>query len=183
MSEITCFMVEPTERASRWLRRFVFNSSCSSRTGIHDAQVAIEEAPLVRTERGTFCVNPMEWPHDDPRWPTHCACGYEFGENDEWQLNYHPIYRRPDTGEEFTLGLHQTPPGAMWYADWSWHKGPDGRCLVVMTPGGEWMIDAPSSGGNPWTRTGTPPLVTANPSILIPGHYHGWLRDGKLVEC
>ena len=18
------------------------------------------------------------WPHDDPRWPTHCDCGYEF---------------------------------------------------------------------------------------------------------
>jgi hypothetical protein len=76
---------------------------------------------------------------------------------------------------------------AWWYSDK--HKGPDGKCLVVRTPGGDWIVDAKAIDGNGWTRTGTPPKVTANPSIGIgheegkPWTYHGWLRDGHLVEC
>jgi hypothetical protein len=75
----------------------------------------------------------------------------------------------------------------MWDAWWMPSpKGPDGRYLVVRLPGNhEWAIDGPSSQHREpgaWTRTGTPPRITASPSILA-GDYHGWLRDGVLSDA
>ncbi len=93
--------------------------------------------------------------------------------------------------------VNTAPPGAMWNADWyrgekhdsglAYDRNPDGWVLCVMTPAGPWLVDGPSfvnrveSGS--WSRTGTIPNVTATPSIHIPGKYHGWLRNGYLVEC
>jgi hypothetical protein len=102
----------------------------------------------------------------------------------------HPdnAYRRVDTGETFLLG--QAAPGACYYADWLPHRGPDGHCLIVITPYGPWNVDGgfqlPSPGV--WTRTGTPPKVTVAPSIGQGQRagggwtYHAWLRDGVLQE-
>jgi hypothetical protein len=95
-----------------------------------------------------------------------------------------PYYRRLDTGEIF-LADPGLPIGAMYYSDELYDTkrgvGPDGKCLYVVTPGGHWPIDHPSSGNGPgWTRTGTPPHVTAMPSINFVGRYHGWLSDGVL---
>lgn len=63
---------------------------------------------------------------------------------------------------------------------------PDGRSLVVTLPSLEhWYIDGPSSNdGNGWVRTGSVEDGTLNvtPSILTP-KYHGWIKDGFLVEC
>ena len=61
---------------------------------------------------------------------------------------------------------------------------PDGKSLVVTLPSLEhWYIDGPSSNGGGWTRTGSVEDGTLNvtPSILTP-KYHGFLRDGHLVE-
>jgi hypothetical protein len=101
-------------------------------------------------------------------------------------------YRRVDTGETFLLG--QAPVGAMYFADWLVELGdvgPDGHCLIVITPWAPWNVDGgfqiPSPGK--WTRTGTPPKVTAHPSIGQGRRpdgswtYHAWLRDGQLVPC
>jgi len=100
-----------------------------------------------------------------------------------------PLYRRTDTGETFVLG--QAPPGAMYYADWLSARGPDGHCLIVVTPHGPLNIDngyqLPSPGH--WTRTGTPPKVTMRPSIgqgqkdSGGWSYHAWLNDGVLEDC
>lgn len=75
----------------------------------------------------------------------------------------------------------------MWAVWWipkgdSW-TGPDGLCLSVCLPDGtHWMIDGPSSSDGPgWERSGTPPLITARPSILT-RQYHGWLTDGVLSD-
>jgi hypothetical protein len=100
-------------------------------------------------------------------------------------------YRRVDTGETFILG--QAPPGALYYADWLSARGPDGHCLIVITPWGPWNVDngfqLPSPGN--WTRSGAPPNVTARPSIGqggkgsdggAPWSYHALLTDGVLVE-
>lgn len=124
-------------------------------------------------------------PHDDPRWPAKCdQCGAPFPEFATWQVFQELIYRRADSGQEMTL--RDAPPGAMWDAGWYWEKGPDGKSLCVcLPPGGGldyWHVDGPAKGGGRWTRTGVPPNVTANPSILTP-RYHGWLRDGRLVDC
>jgi hypothetical protein len=181
-------MIEPTDRLARGLRRFNFERPDTALCPVnryHNARAWIDEVLTAGfvTSEGYLGVGPGV-DHADPRWPAKCEyCDYHFGPGDEWQVWMDWIYRSP-SGDVFKLC--DAPPGSMWYADWSSHKGPDGRCLMMKLPGGfDWMIDGPSGNGNhsPWTRTGAPPMVTANPSILVTGHYHGWLRDGYLIEC
>lgn len=105
------------------------------------------------------------------------------------------IYKRLDTGEEIT----GAPIGAMFY-DEGCHTGPDGKSLVVVTPGGWWYIDSQASNCTKpddkehrcWVRHGEPPNVTVDKSgntcaagagsIMI-GSYHGFLRNGLLTDC
>lgn len=115
-----------------------------------------------------------------------------------------PIWKRVDTGEEFLFD--DMPAGAMWYAPWyeDVYKGFDGRCLVVRTPAGDWIIDSEASNctrkGDKshrcWCRDGVTPNITVGKSgntcaagagsILINTDnksYHGFLRNGFLEEC
>jgi hypothetical protein len=118
-----------------------------------------------------------------------CFWCEQTGETDD---GMNPTYRRTDTGETFVLG--QAPVGAMYFADWLHGRGPDGHCLIVVTPHGPWNVDGgfqwPSAGK--WTRTGEPPRVTARPSIGQggkgpnggpPWSYHAFLTDGALEDC
>lgn len=182
----TCFLIEPTGIARRYLRRYIGDSHCSAEGNYyHDASVPIDECAVTVREDGVYDTPDLDVPHDDPRWPTHCACGYAFQDTDEWQVSVHRLYARTDTGEE--VAWPDAPIGAMWYAPWypkQW-AGPDGKILCVQTPGGMWCIDQPSQNGSGWTRTGTPPTVTARPSIVArsgSGGYHGWLTDGVLSD-
>ena len=191
MAEIQCFWVEPTGVEARSLRRYSDREGtvCPSRFGYHNASVPIEPAPDSKEAiggKGEFA--------DDPRWPTHCECGYEFVESDHWQVFRVDIYRAAD-GREWPI--RELPPGAMydatWYHESKYGVGADGIALVVILPpnGGDdyWHVDG-SANNNPapqgWQRTGTvkgpSPTVTATPSILTP-RYHGWLRNGFLVSC
>ena len=196
MAAFKCFMLRETDRVARWLRRFTSAAEVGVRLceprGMHEAAVRIEDGPLIWShDRTSICTDPMLWPADDPRWPEKCdACDYRFPDNTGGQMFYLKIWLMPD-GREVTVhphrwpGMDKAPPGAMWYFDWNQNwRGPDGRTLYCMTPAGEWCIDGPSSGGDckPWTRIGTPPLVTANPSIVC-SNYHGWLRNGELVDA
>jgi hypothetical protein len=187
---VTCFMVEPTGRAKWRLRRFTFSADkrCANRgKWRHDAEsewlgecpAAI--APFGDEGRLIFHVEHPKPPHDDPRWPSHCDCGYAFTEADEWQVWTEIIYRAAD-GREMTL--RDGVPGMMWNAMWMKRNNapPEEIYLCVVLPcGHEWYIDGPASNGPGWTRTGTPPKVTATPSIGCgQGNscYHGWLRNG-----
>jgi len=186
-SNIQCFMLDPTEEAQEELRRYVcdVNSSCPLPHGYHDTSVEIGTCILSDSDingRGSD-----DFDHSDSRWPITCACGYLFQPGDLWQHNTYRLYRRSDNGELTTL--KDAPVGAMWFAPWYLpvYKGPDGNCLVVKTPGGDWLLDGPTDKQR-WTRTGVPPLVTASPSILFYNKdhkpaYHGWLRNGRLEEC
>lgn len=202
---ITCFWLEPVAKAQVSLRRYGRGSTpCGLPQGYHDANAVIEaeiDHPLEDLDRGEL-PGPRRgvasWDtvarvddalrleiRADPRWPAVCACGYAFVEGDEWQRNVNRLHVRSDTGALVTL----RPPvvGAMWDAPWldDEYKGPDGKHIIVMTPGGEWCLDGPASNGGKWSRTGIPPKITVAPSISIgkPERYHGWLRDGVLVPA
>jgi len=146
-------------------------------------------------------------PHDDPRWPKKCEhCDYVFAEEDPWQLFTDRIYRRLDTGEETTL--RDAPVGACWNASWlteidgPWFRGPDGRCLYVRTPGGDWCPDHRASNctlpddnqHKCWVRHGRPEDGTlhvdkngltcaAGAGSIGQKTWHGFLHNGELVQC
>jgi hypothetical protein len=177
-SRIECFYAVPIEKVRVELRRYCGDEKCTGRMGYHDACIVIgEKVKPVPLESEEY---PLQIQHDDLRWPKKCVCGYEFKDTDNWQTNEHRIY----TGNGIEFVLSEAPVGAMWNASW-WpeRRYPDGICLTLQTPGGHWMIDGHSSSGGQWTRTGIVPKITATPSILITGKYHGILTDGILVEC
>ncbi len=210
MQPLKCFLLEPTDRVMRALRRYTSSDDnpcpLPGRWG-HDAQVRIEDGPLLVSEDGprpTWRTEPPDWLHEDARWPTHCECGYKFQEDDPWQLFWEPIYTRKDTGEEMLL--RDAPAGAMWYAPWLadiW-AGPDGKCLMVRLPERhDWTVDGPAANctmpddagqqrHHCWVRHGTPPQITvdkngqtcnAGAGSIATGTWHGFLRNGYLVEA
>lgn len=185
MASIPCIFLEPSEFAEVSLRRFSFET-CSGRLGYHNASQVIGAVNYPHSDFDG--EGRLDHPRDDERWPKKCEhCSYEFSDSDMWQHFTLRLYRRDDHVTLVTT-LSAAPVGSMWYADWYPWKGPDGHCLVVKTPAGDWIVDGPSytdgkESGPPWSRTGAPPNVTANPSIHFPGKYHGWLRDGLLIEC
>jgi len=204
MSKIPVFFLEPTERERASLRRYrsSANGSCgSSGIGYCNAQFDTGERPISASRSFGSKDEALLFDH---RWPTHCACGYKFADDDAWQDFSREIYRRADNGEEMTL--HDAPVGACWNASWfaehGRHVGPDGRSLVVKTPGGEWMIDSRASNCTMpddnahrcWVRHGRPEDGTlhvdkngltcaAGGGSILAGNYHGFLHHGHLVEC
>jgi hypothetical protein len=115
-------------------------------------------------------------------------------------INSFALWKRADTGGLWPL--HSAPAGAIWFAPWMEDhcKGFDGKCLVVRTPGGDWMIDSRASNcGLPndtehrcWIRHGEAPNITvdkqgktcsAGAGSIVCGKYHGFLRNGFLEEC
>lgn len=159
----------------------------------------------VRLWAGPDAEEKIHWhrPADlDERWPTSCeACGQAFGTDAERGMRGSRIFVRADTGDEVTLG--QAPIGACWDADWyhDWRTGPDGRSLVVKTPGGDWFIDSEASNCTKkgdenhrcWIRHGKPEdgtlhvdkngvTCSAGAGSIHCGKYHGFLRQGHLTD-
>lgn len=196
MATIECFFLKPEPLARETLRRYRGRKEgeerCPGPFGYHDACAVIGES-VEYTETDFNGRGTLAFARNDPRWPSHCACGYEFdSESDSWQHNLDRLYTGHPSGALYTLSYSPAyggaPPGAMWDADWLGRneymrsRSPDGIILVVRTPDGDWEVDGKASNGPGWTRTGVPPKVTATPSILFP-KYHGWLRDGFLVDA
>lgn len=197
-----CFMLRETDIARCWLRRYQDSGDDAhtcNHLSYHNACVLVEDLPLIRSVDNTVGISKDANNFiGDPRWPTKCdSCPYVFadyiGKNGKRisinnQLFFLEVYLTPD-GKEVSIhenspsGLEKAPPGAMFYSDWRSRKGPDGHCLSVMTPDGIWTIDGCSSDGKyPWTRTGVPPNITVTPSIQM-SKYHGWLKNGELVDA
>jgi len=189
MREVPCFWIEPTEVCQLTLRRYVSSdrAKCPLAHGYHDADAPFGEQPArFKTDQDgrklLFGYDELAPPPEDPRWPTHCACGYAFEPSDSRQVFFDLVYRHAVTGDRMTL--KSAPPGAMWNAWWRSPKE-DGIHLMVKLPNGsEWSVDGDARGGGAWTRTGSPPRITANPSILADQgtthEYHGYLTDGVL---
>ena len=214
MAEVTCFMIEPTEEGIESFRRFSWGVSVGREGHGAKPQRACPAQPVAGgyqsghdANTGPLGVVPCAASvyvgeagvvdRADPRWPTTCRCGYVFQDDDQWQHTIDRLYVRKETYERWTL--REAPPGAMWRCLWFEQRqedtvrprwvGPDGFSLAVKLPGGhDWNIDGPSNNGPGWTRTGTPPRITATPSIGVNkaggGYaYHGWLRDGVLRDA
>jgi hypothetical protein len=198
MSErVQCFLLEETGNVQIGLRRYRSGEPYDCPVPgnyYHNAVVPIGEEPVNRDAEGCHwgCAPMVD--HADPHWPAVCECGYVFQPDEEWQVCRTLLYRRGDTGEILTMD--KAPAGAMWWCEWLAGRtdGPlhlqrgGGPHLLVKTPGGDWDIDQKSSNGEGWTREGSPPHVTAHPSILIHNRdgserYHGWLREGALEQC
>ena len=196
------FLVEPNGQQRQYARRytpFEDDKDCPEHPGLcsHSAAVCLGDAPDDSNLAGREAT---EAERTTLPFPTVCACGYEFGPDDVWQILMHTVYevREVMPGAAVQVGdlfvSRDLPVGACYHASWmgggSHQRGPDGLYLVVVcprTPDGEgtaeWHVDAEASNGPGWTRTGTVPRVTARPSIFIdaPRGWHGWLRDGVLV--
>lgn len=163
---VQCFLLEPTDQVEVFLRRHASHCKAhTSRYSYHNARVAIgretvtADMTLHRTENGPIAL-------DDPRWPVKCeACEYEFKPTDARQYFPEYLFRRSDTGLLTTL--RNAPVGAMYYVDqfndyYANMRGPDGKTLVVKTPGGEWCIDARASNcDSPCMHCGAPYRVHA----------------------
>lgn len=192
--EIECFLLQESEMVRRSVRRFTWSGKANcpvGRVGYHNTSIVVGELLSPRTEECEKAVPNDLIPHDHPCWPKTCkACGYEFKEPDQWQINDHRIWMNRDLGIQTVLS--EAPPGAMWLADWMngfgsrfWKERGGGPHLMVKTPAGDWDVDSVSSNGEGWERVGEPPLVTVHPSIGIgePFRYHGFLLYGKLVDA
>ena len=149
---------------------------------------------------------PKAWPaDDDPIWPAACDhCGATFTDaNASRSSGSRAIMKRADTGEEMPDKL---PVGAVFENDWvadiaSYRRGPDGRVLIVVTPGGHWEIDSRASNCTMpqenehrcWVRHGRPEDGTlhvdknghtcaAGAGSIVCGNYHGFLHNGHLTD-
>lgn len=189
MMGIPLRIAELTGRHQRNLRRYAPSeggvSNCPAGS-YHDANVIVGD--IATTEVADALGD--NWPHDDPRWPQACACGYQFTADDHWQRNDREVYRLPD-GYEFVLSPTfgcEIPVGTMIRATWfDDHTGrrPGESWLVILPDGGQWLTTQSATGGGYWEVTGTPPLITASPSIWHnqPRGWHGWVRNGELVDA
>lgn len=193
-----CFMIEPSPYSRRTLRRFTWsndalNGPCPVMKSGHNAVLVVE--PVVAAppyEDGLLGHLVTDLYQGDPRWPRHCACGYEFVGTDQWQGMEERLYWGAPDGRLYAPGDQDLPVGTCWEGNWlqgtAW-VGPDQKSFFVQLPSGrEFMMDGPAS-NNPapkgWTRVGTPPFFTIRPSILQHGDrgYHGFIDDGVISEC
>jgi hypothetical protein len=188
MSSIRCVWFERVQKMARSYRRFSFDHQCEYKPGVMsycNAQVPMDIIPMEGDTIGGQTLPPK----DDPNWPTKCErCSRPFDEKDHWQVFCDWIFMNTETGEE--VKFRDLPVGAMYNTHWygADMRGADGLSLTIILPDRTpWCIDGYASNNGQrepraWSRTGTPPKVTASPSIMTPG-YHGWLRDGVLTDC
>lgn len=176
-----CFLVEHHDEMVVYLRRYQSSDDdkCSvSGYGHHTASVQVGRAPSIwgQLEDGyIYHTSPEIEPWlIDYRWPTHCACGYEFVEHDARRMDHELIYAAPD-GREWEM--HKLPIGAMFDGKWG-ERHADGHSWVVKLPPGNsydlWNIDHKATSGGYWERHGEAPDLVVTPSIQT-GAYHGFL--------
>lgn len=195
------FWTEPTDRQRLSLRRYSSGPECPNGS-YHNAKT-----PIGEVVRGHNTEPPADEYTGDSRWPTHCACGYEFTDMDARQVFTERIYQRPDTGEEWSV--QELPSGAMYDAYWMYDaaKNSDGISLAVILPpeAGRhfpWLVDAqasnctrkdePMGSHKCWVRHGDPrtePVTVdkngdtcaAGAGSIAAGGYHGFLQNGVLT--
>jgi len=202
---VKCFLLEPVAKIKIDLRRYIGNSECPA-NGYHDNSTFLGEFDFPIPERGQYeswtdFEESLRPPKDDTRWPVVCSCGFEFKDAGCWQMFTERLMKRSDTGELTTL--RDAPGGAIWRAWWYpkyWDNQED-DCLMVKLPNGhDWCVDSRASNCTMpddrmhrcWVRTGTPPNINvdkngftcaAGAGSIVSGNWHGFLRNGELIQC
>lgn len=169
------YMIVESGFCRREFRRFVFSAKaspkCPGPASYHDASVVVERLYLDRD----FSMIPDFDTMKDPRWPSHCACGYMFQLDDEWQENRFKLWSGAPDGKEYALRDKLLPPGACRVED-------DGLIFVRLPDGEDFCPTFPGM-REQWTVSGTPPNLTFAPSINAVGTYHGFVSAGALSDC
>lgn len=198
LGDIECFWVEPAP-----VRRNLYTRWCGYWRGegsnigcklldagcrIHCADILLGDEPMestVTVDLGDGTVRRVgsssreATPEERAAhpWPDRCECG-------KAEIRWEQLWVAPATGE--MRPLERWGAGAMFEAWWmdypAWH-GPDGICLIVRTPAGDWH---PDHAKQKWSRTGDPrkpETLSISPSILFPTEiFHAHLVAGKLVR-
>jgi hypothetical protein len=193
MGDIPLFIATADGTCRLSLRRFRF-AETHEPPGAHrhDATIVIDEAAATTREpSGCRELRGDRVPHDDPRWPDRCACGEVFTAQDEWQCPEADWYE--GTGGRFCWGIGHWDglPGAMIRAPWRDYEGRPPAWTVFLPNRSHWNTnDRPAAAGNMlgsyWDVTGDAPRITVSPSIddRDPSRpWHGWIRDGYLVNA
>ena len=108
------------------------------------------------------------------------------------RIGHAPIVMRkvaPKMGlEDPENGLHQA-------GDFLWDVRGERRKLILAIPMlqrtsqgrgwvySQWTIDHPNAGGAQWSWDRNEDKPTLSPSLHAVGLWHGWVRDGMLVEA
>lgn len=205
-NQVECFVVSPSKTLRIRLRRFSADEGeCPSKEnyGYHQA---IAEGGSFELELGQelppITTRETLVPHSDVRWPTRCACGLAFKDDDYKQTRFDTVYEDQKGGSWLRSDL---PPGAMYRAthleDDKAFCGLDGQSWVVVLPDGvHWNIDSrcnncslPNDDVHKcWCRHGQAPKFTVNKvgntcsaggGSIQTKAYHGFLTNGYLVQC
>lgn len=184
---VQTYWLDQTDKVIVGLRRYARrehtpDTGWTCADGWHQAMtiIGVEEAVYRETDEHRHLATREMVDHADPRWPTACeeGCGYEFADDDEWQVWQEQVYQRADNGEYRRLGIKASPeqeevpraePGACWDAWWmpSAMRRPDGLYLMVRLPDdSDWAVDSQASN---CTRPGEP--------------HECWVRHGDPREC
>ncbi len=177
-----CFLLRESSICRRELRRYA-EGPCSLGFHLHDVIVVIDPE-ISGLEEGAFLEGDFK---SDPRWPVQCLCGRPFTPTDHWQVHVHRLYHGAPDQKLYAIHDKDLPPGAIWEEPWRAKRGwvgPDGRSYMVRLPTRvNFPIDEAAADGGRWTRSGTPPHLTVEPSIHEVGRYHGHLKSGILSAC
>lgn len=205
MSKYTCYWLEALPRVQHSLLVVDLGGECQASPGLGCRATKV----LCTLDAKLDGLGHAEWvdvptpEYFETVWPRVCSrCKRPFSAGAMHSSMQELLYKTAD-GSVMTLSA--APIGAMWsevhphVRPGSGSVGPDGLCLMVKTPGGNWCVDGPSwengelKSEHGWTRTGTPPKITVNPSIHLlttapdgsdrKTLYHGWLRDGVLIDA
>lgn len=160
---------------------------------LHWKDIRVEEAPQYKKLLDVLHKEGAE------RWPTHCDCGYAFEIDDYWQILKRPLFQNSETSELVTMD--DIPVGGVWYHDTlkEIFFGPDKKCLIVRTPGGDWCPDSPDANCGMledklhkcWIRRGEPSklsidrngILCSRPDGLAQvGRWLGSVQDGYILS-
>jgi len=165
-------------------------------TGIHNAQVLLEETDVIENwELGGSVKDYPEY-----RWPTNCDhCGTKAPAELHQQ-----VFRK----RRYNTKSGNPEPGDLYWATWYttqvgtgcvFHDNCNGHHLFAVLPNGDlWDIDGRASNCTMkedrvhrcWVRQGDPPNIDvskrgntckAGGGSIVSGNYHGFLRNGTFT--